>query len=118
MGNHCIGLEYLYHIDTGASWLPEIKVTSYHCRKKNHIVEQEPKTNGRVTLNMGIDINYRQPYLFENDDKEIAPCIKRVLISSLSHDSCSRILDDRRKKMLWRQTREAEGKMVLNTTCL
>lgn len=68
---------------------------------------------------MDRDINYRELYLFENDGKEIASCIMRLLISSPSHGLRSRILNNRRKKkMPWRQAREAEGKMVLNSTCL
>lgn len=63
-----------------------------------HVVEQQPRTNGKVTLNMDRDINYRKPYLFENYGKEIAPCIMRLLFSRPSYNSCSRILKDRRKK--------------------
>lgn len=51
-----------------------------------------------MTLNVDRDINYREPYLFENDGKEIAPCIMRLLISSPSQGLWSKILNDRRKK--------------------
>lgn len=67
---------------------------------KKHVVEQQPKTNGRVTLNMDREINYRKPYLFENDGEGIAPCIMRLLISRPSYGSCSRILSDRKKKAM------------------
>lgn len=62
------------------------------------VMEQEAKTNGRETLNIDWDIKCRELYFFEKVDQEIFLHIMWLLISSLSHSSCSRILGDRRKK--------------------